>query len=1318
MVAVFAGLALWRALDSETALGWAVNRALQAAGPDRLSIEGLSGSLAQGMHARRVRWRDNPAAPTLSIEATEVDVYLSVRGLLQRRLVLAGLSARSMLIEAAEGKDESATLPRTLALPIELAISDARVDRLEVVRAAQRYVATKLSLDYEGGASGHRIEKLTGVLDQAAGRAIGAGLSLAGRIAGAPPFALDAKLATRGGTWFPSPAAETIDGQLQATGSLQSPHVIADLTVLGAALKAEAALAPFAATAPERLQRLDAQIKGLDLERVGRALAQPLPEALLDAQLLHARYDKDGVFSGDVRLSNGRAGAAAERRVPVSAASAALRLRPSGDFDLDKLKADMAPTGQVQGGVHWIGGTLKANLALAGVSQRAIASRLNDVRWSGKVEATDANKVQQATVDLSGTGLAKLAPAIQGPLRLAGKATLANERLRLEQLQFALGAGRASLDGELQLAGEQSFKATARLAGVDPAALGSFPKALLNATLDADGKLKAKGSVSWQTRVRVQFTDSRLFDRPLSGRAQADLDARSAQRIDAALSLGKNTVAANGALAWAGPGAETRLNLRAGVPELQQFDPRFQGAVDAEAELRGTLRAPAGKLSLRAKELVTNLGSRGVRVANADVAATLEAATRATLRVAASEIVVSDPVSGNFAWTQPRAALEGRRIANSMAAAAATERTALLNDWLNDAWTGTLTALQAGGAWPMRLTAPATFKLGATDTQGRRSLSLASLNMDVVGGQARVAELDWGPGQLRTRGELAALPVSPFLAVLNKPFAPSSTLKLDGQWRFDNLLAGTAGSADIQIQRRSGDLTLSTGDKYALGLSELRLAAHGGGGSAKQGQAAAGQTIALDMRLASALLGNVTASGRVTPPANADETLMNTALAVTAQLDLPNLRGLTSLADNSAADIGGRAHAEFRAAGTLAEPQLTGELSMDGLRITAPPQGIDLRDGSLRATLEGRTLTLKSFTMAGPAGRLSATGRLPLSSLGGGQGGPSADLQAGNVAWKAEGLQLLNRPDRRARISGEGSVSFEPGADSKAAPLLTLRGKVSVDQGRFDFDRGERVALGDDVHIVGGKDPRKPDARASLPRIAVDLDLATGEQISVIGAGLDARLAGNVRISGRADVALGARGRLHVTSGTYLLAGQKLTIERGDLIFDGPLDNPALDILVLRKNLPVEAGAQISGTARVPSVQLVSTPPVPDGEKLAWIVLGRGLDAAGGADLGLLQAAVGLVGSNRAPLTQRVARNVGLDDISFRSTEAGQNALALGKRLSDRLYVEVEQGLQVASSLLRLNFVLSRTVTARIEAGSTAGTATGGVGLYYRRSFE
>jgi len=154
-----------------------------------------------------------------------------------------------------------------------------------------------------------------------------------------------------------------------------------------------------------------------------------------------------------------------------------------------------------------------------------------------------------------------------------------------------------------------------------------------------------------------------------------------------------------------------------------------------------------------------------------------------------------------------------------------------------------------------------------------------------------------------------------------------------------------------------------------------------------------------------------------------------------------------------------------------------------------------------------------------------------------------------------------------------------------------------------------------------------------------------------------------------------------------------------------------------RRNQAVEAGVQLTGTARAPSVNLVSQPPVPEGERLSWLVLGRPPSGATQADLGLLQAAAGalLAGGDSVPLDRRIARRLGLDEVSLRgSGELTDRVVAVGKRLSDRLYISYEQGLgAVVTNLIKLDYALGRRWTLRAETGSSSGG-----GLYYRYSWD
>jgi translocation and assembly module TamB len=198
------------------------------------------------------------------------------------------------------------------------------------------------------------------------------------------------------------------------------------------------------------------------------------------------------------------------------------------------------------------------------------------------------------------------------------------------------------------------------------------------------------------------------------------------------------------------------------------------------------------------------------------------------------------------------------------------------------------------------------------------------------------------------------------------------------------------------------------------------------------------------------------------------------------------------------------------------------------------------------------------------------------------------------------------------------------------------------------------------------------------------------------------------------------RGTIRAVSGTYVAFGQKLTIDRGRLIFDGPLDNPALDIVALRKNLPVEAGVELSGTVKVPQARITSNPPVPENEALAWLVTGQGLANASRVDYAALSAAsAALLGRGGKPFTAQIAQRLGVDDISLKSTGTSgaegtaSQVVVFGKRISDRLSLGYEQGLSLATSAVRLEYALSRQVTLRAEAGQVSG-----VGIVYRRNFQ
>ena len=226
---------------------------------------------------------------------------------------------------------------------------------------------------------------------------------------------------------------------------------------------------------------------------------------------------------------------------------------------------------------------------------------------------------------------------------------------------------------------------------------------------------------------------------------------------------------------------------------------------------------------------------------------------------------------------------------------------------------------------------------------------------------------------------------------------------------------------------------------------------------------------------------------------------------------------------------------------------------------------------------------------------------------------------------------------------------------------------------------------------------------------------------------------------------LSATGTIQAVDGTYRAYGQDLSIERGVVNFQGPLDNPGLNVRAIRKGVAVEAGVAITGTAQRPKVTLVSEPAVPDSEKLSWMILGRGTGSADRDSTLLLTAAAAIFGNEDESTTRKIAKSLGIDDLTLSTgslTAAdsravgskvaispgadasasivgsddpllSQRIVSLGKRFNDRLYLSFDQSVTTAASILKLNYQYSRRLSFIARAG-----ADNALDVLYQFSFD
>ena len=179
-------------------------------------------------------------------------------------------------------------------------------------------------------------------------------------------------------------------------------------------------------------------------------------------------------------------------------------------------------------------------------------------------------------------------------------------------------------------------------------------------------------------------------------------------------------------------------------------------------------------------------------------------------------------------------------------------------------------------------------------------------------------------------------------------------------------------------------------------------------------------------------------------------------------------------------------------------------------------------------------------------------------------------------------------------------------------------------------------------------------------------------------------------------------GSIRAVDGTYAAYSQKLNIDRGIITFNGPVNDPRLDIEATRPNLDVRVGVAITGTALNVRVRLFSDPEMSDIDKLSWLMLGRASDGLGSSDTALLQrAAMALLAGDRPGVTEQVLQMIGLDDLSVRQTEgeSRDTVVSLGKQLSRRWYVGYERGLNATQGTWQLIYRVARRFTLRAQSG-------------------
>jgi translocation and assembly module TamB len=696
---------------------------------------------------------------------------------------------------------------------------------------------------------------------------------------------------------------------------------------------------------------------------------------------------------------------------------------------------------------------------------------------------------------------------------------------------------------------------------------------------------------------------------------------------------------------------------------------QLAGAIDAELqndahEARVALHARAAGLSGTAS------------VAKADLAATIaDPASHPVIdaRLTADGIAAGD--IGGSARLDAKGGLDALALkltatAENVAGGDATLSTdALLNVDGKVATVRTLEATAKGET--ARLLAPVKISFGAGLAVDRLRVGLRQAVLEAAGRISPTLDLT---ASLRN--------VTADLATIADP-----DIKADGRLSADARLTGTTAHPSGTIKVDASGLRQRSGPAQTLPPGSLTATATLSGGSAR-----------IDARADAGPKLGATVSG--TAPLDATGAL---ALRADAHVDLALLDPILG-ADGQRAR--GQATLAATVAGTTSDPRVSGSLKLANGEVQDFTKGAHLTDIVADIESDGQTVRIMNFTGKAGPGTIALTGSAGL-----------AGTRPVDVTFTARDAQPLSSDQATVKLNADVNVR------GALADKLAASGKVDIT--RADIRIPERLPT--DVPVLNVRNlqpiaapgPRKkaapkpaPDAVAAPPPSGPEIDLAltvTASKVFVRGRGLDAEMAGEIKIGGTAANPVPS-GAFQMRYGTLSLAGQTLNFTKGEVGFNGAgIADPTIDFVATAVSSGTTANLEISGSASAPKISLTSTPELPQDEVLARLLFGKSASSLSPLEIAQIAAALASltgVGPSGDPL-DAIRQGLGLDRLSVGGDSSGNPALTAGRYVAPGIFVGAKQGASSGSTQATVQVDLYKGLKAEATAGTGGGQATG-----------
>lgn len=395
-------------------------------------------------------------------------------------------------------------------------------------------------------------------------------------------------------------------------------------------------------------------------------------------------------------------------------------------------------------------------------------------------------------------------------------------------------------------------------------------------------------------------------------------------------------------------------------------------------------------------------------------------------------------------------------------------------------------------------------------------------------------------------------------------------------------------------------------------------------------------------------------------------------------------------------DVTGYARGRVQVTGEPSALRFDGDTQLHRAGMYVPALGVRLE------RIEGR------IVYAGSRARIDT---LSVHSAAGGSADVRGTLELADVSdigfdleFSARDFRGIDRRLASVQIDGTGELT-----GSFQRPELTGRFQFSEGDVRADrfLRQQQAVDLSDpalyaliDTTVVMEQRLFETSRNPFTENLRLDTEIQVGPDLWLRSDAIEVELAGtlDVNIDQRTS-SLVAYGTLRLPRGSFRysvgrstditsILSRQLQVSDGTITFVGsPGMDPNLDIQAVFRTRseigPVEIFVNVGGTALSPNMTTSSSPPLPESERICYLLFGSPCLGAGaaGSDLAASVLREGLIGQVGSQFSQVLVSGVGLIDyLDIRSTGGGGNGL--GGSSGSLLYgTEVEIGRYLTSDI-------------------------------------